>query len=108
VAAAQMLGESAAATAVQAVNDQVAMGAAAFFFDRGLRIPQDISVVGCGNIPFSECFRVPLTTVRQPKYQLGLAAVGMMQALLRGESVSSRLLPGTLVVRASTGPPRAG
>ncbi|HOY59189.1 MAG TPA: LacI family DNA-binding transcriptional regulator [Verrucomicrobiota bacterium] len=107
-AAAQMLGESAAATAVQGVNDQVAMGAATVFFDRGLRIPQDFSVVGCGNIPFSECFRVPLTTVRQPKYQLGLAAAGMMQALLRGESVSSRLLPGTLVVRASTGPPRDG
>ena len=100
----QLLAENVGATAIQAVNDLVAMGAAHLLLDRGFRIPEDLSVVGYGNIPCSELFRVPLTTVRQPKYQLGLAAGAMMQALLRGESVSSRQLPAVLVARASSGP----
>ena len=42
---------------------------------QGMKIPQDISVAGYGNILLSEHFRVPLTTVRQPKLRLGVAAI---------------------------------
>jgi LacI family transcriptional regulator len=103
-AALQMLEESTQATAIQAVNDLVAIGAANVFLSQGLRIPQDISVAGFGNILSSEHFRVPLTTVRQPKFRLGVAAVEAMQKLLRGVRPESRRLPAEIVIRSSTGP----
>ena len=70
-AALQMLNESCNATAVQAVNDLVAIGCAETLLSQGLRIPEDISVVGFGNVMAAEYFRVPLTTIRQPKFRLG-------------------------------------
>jgi DNA-binding LacI/PurR family transcriptional regulator len=102
-AAAQMIAESANATAVQAVNDLVALGCAQLFLKHGLRIPQDLSLAGFGNIAFCDHFQVPLTTVRQPKYRLGSAAVAAMQQLLRGQRPDLKPLPAELVVRASTG-----
>ena len=70
-----MLNENCHATAVQAVSDLVAIGCAETLFTQGLKIPDDISLVGFGNILTAEYFRVPLTTVRQPKFRLGIAAV---------------------------------
>ena len=102
----QMLNERCDATAVQAVNDLVAAGCAKAFLHQGLNIPQDISVVGFGNILLSEYFRVPLTTVRQPKFRLGAAAMEMMAKVIRRDRVESRRLPAELVVRESTAPPR--
>jgi DNA-binding LacI/PurR family transcriptional regulator len=74
------------------------------FLSQGLRIPQDISVVGFGNILASEHFKVPLTTLRQPKFRLGVAAMESMQKLLKGERAEDKRLPAPLVIRASTGP----
>ena len=102
-AAAQMLSESSDATAVQAVNDVVAVGCAETLLSHGLKIPHDISVAGFGNILLGQHFRVPLTTTRQPKYRLGTAAVELMRHLLGGQRPDSRRLPAELVVRASTG-----
>jgi DNA-binding LacI/PurR family transcriptional regulator len=103
-AALQMLREAPAITAVQSACDLSAMGAVGVFLDQGLRIPQDLSVAGFGNMLMSEYFRVPLTTVRQPKMRLGLAAMKMMQNLLRREPTEARRLPTEIIVRASTGP----
>lgn len=103
-AALQMLHEAAGATAVQAANDLVAVGAVHVFHENGLRIPLDISVAGYGNILLSEHCRVPLTTVRQPKLSLGVAAIDLMQKLLRGEKPPTVRLPAELVIRNSTGP----
>jgi LacI family transcriptional regulator len=107
-AALQFIHEQPGATAIQAVNDLVAIGAANALLDQGVRIPADLSIVGHGNILVSEFFRVPLTTIRQPKFRLGTVAAEAMQHLLRGEPSPSRRLPGQLVIRASTAPPRAG
>jgi LacI family transcriptional regulator len=104
-AAAQMLNESCDATAVQAVNDLVAIGCAGTLLSQGHKIPEDYSVTGFGNILTSEYFRVPLTTVRQPKFGLGAAAVEMMAQILRGQPTESRRLPAELIVRASTAAP---
>ena len=104
-AASQMLSESCKATAVQAAHDLVAIGFADMMLNQGVRIPQDISVVGFGNTITSEYFRVPMTTVRQPKYRLGLAAMDMMLQLLRGQRAETKRLPAELIVRASTAPP---
>ncbi|HEX3889491.1 MAG TPA: LacI family DNA-binding transcriptional regulator [Verrucomicrobiae bacterium] len=106
-AALQMLNENCHVTAVQAVNDLVAIGCADALLSQGLKIPEDISIVGFGNILTSEHFRVPLTTVRQPKFRLGIAAVEMMMGLIRGESVQSKRLPAELVERKSSTPPPA-
>jgi len=103
----QMLNENCAATAVQAVNDLVAIGCAETLLSQGLKIPADISVAGFGNILVSEHFRVPLTTVRQPKFRLGVAAMDTMGKLLRRDQTESRRLPAELVVRESTSAPRA-
>jgi DNA-binding LacI/PurR family transcriptional regulator len=104
-AALQMLNESPGATAVQAVNDLVAIGAANVFLSQGLRIPDDLSLVGFGNILVSEHFRVPLTTIRQPKLRLGLAAMDSMLKLLNGTRTGSKRLGAEIVIRRSTGPP---
>ncbi len=106
-AARQLLSEAPKVTAIQAVNDLIAIGAAHVLLHRGLRIPQDLSVVGFGNILTAENFRIPLTTIRQPKFRLGQAAMDSMLALLRGERPETRRLPAELIVRESTAvPPR--
>jgi LacI family transcriptional regulator len=104
-AALQMLQEAPQVTAVQTVNDLVAIGAANVFLAQGLRIPKDLSLVGFGNVLTSEHFRVPLTTVRQPKLRLGTAAVEIMGKLLRGEKAEPVRLGAELAIRDSSGPP---
>ena len=94
--------------ALQCANDLVAIGAADTLMNQGIRIPTDLSVMGFGNVMISEFFRVPLTTVRQPKLRLGSVAMEMMSALLRGEAVANRRLAAEVVVRASTAPPPPG
>ena len=106
-AALQMMNEACDATAVQAVNDLVAIGCADTFLNQGIKIPDDRSIIGFGNILTAEYFRVPMTTMGQPKFRLGVAAMEMMRQLLRGERVESRRQPAELIVRASTAPPRA-
>jgi DNA-binding LacI/PurR family transcriptional regulator len=106
-AALQMIEESSDATAVQAINDVVAVGCAETLLGHGFKVPQDISVAGFGNILLGAHFRVPLTTTRQPKFRLGSAAVDLMQQLLRGQRPESKRLPAELIVRASTGTPPA-
>lgn len=105
-AALQMLNEMPNATAIQAFNDLVAIGAASTFLKQGFKIPHDLSIVGFGNILLSEFFSVPLTTIRQAKYRLGTAALEMMQKLLQGMTVESRSLPAELIIRESTSHPR--
>jgi DNA-binding LacI/PurR family transcriptional regulator len=101
-AALQALNESVAMTAIQAANDLVAIGAANVLLNQGVKIPQELSVAGFGNIALSEHFRVPLTTVRQPKLRLGVAAMEIMQKLRRGERAESRRLSTEIIIRAST------
>ena len=107
-AALQMINEGIIPTAVQAVNDMVAVGATETLIQQGYQVPRDISVVGFGKILLSHHFRVPLTTVRQPKFHLGEAAVDVLQRLLKGERPESRRLPAEIIIRESTGPAPVG
>ena len=104
-AALQMLNENPKATAIQAVNDLAAIGAATVCLNQGIKIPEELSVVGFGNFLVSEHFRVPLTTVRQPKLRLGIAAMESMQRLLRGERPEPKRLGAEIIVRKSTAAP---
>jgi DNA-binding LacI/PurR family transcriptional regulator len=105
-AALEMLNEGCQPTAIQTVSDPVAIGCAETLLQQGLKIPGDLSLAGFGNILTAEFYRVPLTTVRQPKYRLGIAALEAMVTLIRGEKAVSRRLPAELVVRQSTAPPK--
>lgn len=103
-AALQMINEGVKPTAIQCVNDMVAIGVAETLLRQGHRIPDDISIVGFGNILLSQHFRVPLTTVRQPKFHLGEAAMDVLSQMLKGQNPTSRRIPAELIVRESTGP----
>ena len=107
-AALQLLDEGCHPTAVQTVSDLVAIGCAEALLQQGLKIPGDISIAGFGNILAAEFYRVPLTTVSQPKYRFGIAAVDTLMSLIRGEKAVSRRLPAELVIRQSTAPPKPG
>jgi LacI family transcriptional regulator len=107
-AALQMINEGQIPTAIQCVNDMVAVGTVETLLQQGYRIPEDISVCGFGNVLLSEHFRVPLTTVRQPKFHLGEAAMDVLLQLLKGQHPESRRIPAELVVRDSTGPAPIG
>lgn len=94
-------------TAVFAANDQVALGLLHAFHERGIRVPEDVSIVGFDDMPESRHFLPPLTTVRQDFRALGLTSVTTLLAELEGDDVPRRtLLEPQLVVRASTAPPR--
>jgi LacI family transcriptional regulator len=107
-AALQMINEGVIPTAVQCVNDLVAVGATETLLQQGFRVPEDVSVVGFGNILMSQHFQVPLTTVRQPKFHLGLAAMDVLTAQLKGQPAVARRLPAELIVRASTAAVQVG
>ena len=100
-----MLAERTPVTAIQASNDLVAVGAASVLRRQGIRIPEEMSLVGFGNVLVSEHCAVPLTTVGQPKLRLGTAAMDLMRRLLNGETAESRRLPAELIVRQSTAAP---
>lgn len=61
-------------TALFAFNDMMALGALKAFRERGIRIPDDISMVGYDDIPMCELLEVPLTSIKQPIYEMGKAA----------------------------------
>ncbi len=94
-------------TAVLVINDYSAMGAIQAAKELGSRIPQDVSVVGFGDVPFSSMITPGLTTVREPFHKLGNEAVVMLLRLIRGKRLSKKhmILPVELVVRGSTGAP---
>ncbi|MDR3517086.1 MAG: LacI family DNA-binding transcriptional regulator [Azospirillaceae bacterium] len=96
-------------TAIFAANDISALGAISAIRDAGLRVPEDLSVVGFDDIPVAAQLHPPLTTIRQPMQQMGRSAVNMLLALIVGlEAPSPRItLPTQLIVRGSTVPPTA-
>jgi LacI family transcriptional regulator len=95
-------------TAVFAVSDRAAFGAMEAAKDAGLRIPDDISVVGIDNVRDSAYSTPPLTTFTVPKYDLGRTAVYLLHDLTREKPVppSRIVLLGQLVERQSAGAPR--
>jgi LacI family transcriptional regulator len=92
--------------AVFAASDVIALGAIGALREAGLRVPYDVSVVGFDDIPLAAYFDPPLTSVRVPAYELGLAAGRALLDRIAGRDVPARtLLPTELIVRASTGTP---
>lgn len=95
------------ATAVFVGNDQMALGLIHGLHERGIRVPEDISVVGFDDLPDARHFLPPLTTVRQDFGALGRLSMEMVIAQLEDDDPPlSAMLEPELIVRASTAPPR--
>ena len=99
----QLLALRCSPTAVFCYNDATALGAMRAAYSAGIRVPEDVSIVGFDDIDLAPFFEPPLTTVAQPIKQLGEKAVETILADMDGENgVVDCLLPGDLVVRSST------
>jgi DNA-binding LacI/PurR family transcriptional regulator len=104
-AVADLLAGPDAATAVFACSDQLALGVLRAARSAGIRVPDELSVVGFDDSPSARVAEPPLTTVAQPLRERGRAVGALVRTLLRGEEVSSPdLSPVHLVLRGSTGP----
>ncbi|AXE38544.1 LacI family DNA-binding transcriptional regulator [Acidipropionibacterium virtanenii] len=88
--------------AVFCSNDLMALGLLSSLADLGIRVPEDISLVGFDDIDGSAYFQPPLTTVRQPFEELGKSCVGVLLRAIEGqEAASQRIRPSLLVRRSS-------
>jgi DNA-binding LacI/PurR family transcriptional regulator len=92
-------------TAVFCYNDREAFGAMRAIREHGLRVPSDVSLVGFDDLFLSSFVDPPLTTIRQPKREMGFLAGEILLKLLGGEKPESRMTAGELVVRQSTARP---
>ena len=96
------------ATAVFVANAQMALGLMHGFAERGIRVPEDVSIVGFDDAPDARHYLPPLTTVRQDFAVLGRVVIGELLAAIEGAETEAReLIQPTLKVRASTAPPRS-
>ena len=100
-----LLTQSQPLTAVFAVNDLAAAGALRAAHEAGFQVPRDVSIVGFNDLSTVVQTTPPLTTLRVPLHEMGVAA-GRLLAQLLNEEVSTApvVVPVTLVARASTGP----
>ncbi len=94
-------------TALFVANDEMAFGAINQLRKRRVRVPNDVSVVGFDDLYLGEAFFPPLTTVNQPRTEIGAKAMDILLDLLTGEAGPAEpvILPTRLVVRGSTAPP---
>ena len=89
--------------AVAAGCDALAFGAIRALVERGMDVPNDVSVVGYDDVPLATWYNPPLTTVRQDTAKAGRQLVRKAMRLLQGEEVQSSYLPTDLIVRQSCG-----
>ncbi len=82
----------------------MALGALSCAKRRGLKVPDDLSIIGFDNISLAQFCDPPLTTVAQPRYEIGREAMLLLLDQLHGQNVSSgsRLLDCELIIRGST------
>jgi LacI family transcriptional regulator len=106
----QLVGEGVEFTAVAAANDLLALGCYDVFAERGIRCPEDVSVLGFNDMPFAGRFQPPLTTIHIPHYEIGAAAAELMLERLQDGSSPPReiRLEPSLVVRESAARAPAG
>ena len=96
-------------TAIFAANDEMAFGVIRTAHRLGLNVPRDLSVIGFDNIAFSEAFLPSLTTISQPRLDIGERAMSVLLDLLndRAPPADPTILPTHLVVRETTAAPKS-
>ena len=96
-------------TALFATNDQLALQALNAARDLGIRVPEQLSIVGFDDFPVAPLLNPPLTTLRQPVAQIGEAAVRLLLRFIEGKTAEQRrLIAPELIVRGTTAPPYSG
>jgi DNA-binding LacI/PurR family transcriptional regulator len=107
--ACELLPRKADFTAIVCYDDIAAIGAIRAFRDHGLRVPEDISVVGFDDIQSAAFHNPSLTTIRQPLHKMGTIAARVLLQRVRGQNSVPHMLSvlPELVIRESTCPPRA-
>ncbi len=108
-AATALLALAHAPTAVFCFSDQMALGALAACRDLGVRVPDQLSIVGFDDLASSSFLTPPLTTVRQPMREIGARAVNLLLAIIERIDVPlQQTLDFSLMLRGSTAAPAAG
>jgi LacI family transcriptional regulator len=93
-------------TAIIAADSLMTLGVVSVCHERGVRIGQELSLVGYDDVPAFSLITPPLTVIAHDPERMGTEAFNMMRALLNGHDVESMVLPSFLLVRESTGPCR--
>jgi DNA-binding LacI/PurR family transcriptional regulator len=92
-------------TAVFAANDAMAIGGLRVLRDKGIAVPDDMTLAGADDIQLAAYVSPPLTTLRQPMYEIGRLAAQRLQAWTSGRRPGSVIVPTEVIGRASAGPP---
>ncbi len=93
-------------TALICANDLMACGAMEYCREAGLRVPEDVSIVGFDDLPFAGLLTPGLTSVRQPAHEMGFRAASELLDLLEGgEAKDIEVLSAEVQIRSSVGPP---
>lgn len=105
-AARQLLALPDPPTAIFAFNDEMAVSTLRAAEERGLRVPEDLSIIGFDDAAFASYTTPALTTIRQPSRELGRVGVGLLFRQIQGQTIEARRieLSTQLTVRTSTGP----
>lgn len=98
----KMLSNGTEFTAIFAANDMTAFGARLALYRKGIKVPEQVSIIGFDNQAETEYFTPPLTTVRQPANDMGIAAAATLLKMIAGEDYEFPQLQTDIVVREST------
>ena len=95
-------------TALFCGNDDSALGALRYLRGAGIRVPQDVSIVGIDDTHLASSTEPPLTTLRQPRYEIGIVAMTMLLDIISGKNPrpADQTLPVDMILRESTAPAR--
>ncbi len=105
----QLLEQSPRPDAIFCYNDPIAIGAMHVILDAGLRIPEDVALVGCGNLNYNDWLRVPLTSIDQRSHLIGQRAGEILLSMLEGReqpTPENIILEPELIIRASSSAPK--
>lgn len=102
LAARRLISQEDPPTAIFAVSDTLAIGAIKACITSSLRVPEQIAVMGFDDVPIASIYEPSLTTVAQPRRELGEKAMSLLLQRLQGEMPDSITLPHTLVIRQTT------